>query len=82
MGPVVQHTGEKVDTPLELHIFPGKSSTFTLYDDDGETYAYERGEYSERKLRWDDTAQKLSVEGSVFAGGIYRSTEFKIIVKG
>lgn len=82
MGPVVQHTGEKVAVPLELHIFPGKSSSFILYDDDGETYAYERGAYSERVLHWNDASGELLAEGGTFEGGIYGSSTFKIIIKG
>jgi alpha-D-xyloside xylohydrolase len=82
MGPVIQHTGEKVAAPLDFHIFPGKSSSFTLYDDDGETYAYERGAYSERVFNWNDITQELSVDGNTFDGGVYSSKEFKIIIEG
>ena len=31
---------------LEIHIFPGKSNTYQLYEDDGETYEYLNGKYS------------------------------------
>lgn len=32
-------------TELEIHVFPGQSNTYHLYEDDGETYAYEKGKY-------------------------------------
>ena len=30
---------------LEIHVFPGKSNTYHLYEDDGETYDYLQGKY-------------------------------------
>ena len=30
---------------LEIHVFPGKSNTYHLYEDDGETYNYLNGKY-------------------------------------
>ncbi len=30
---------------LEIHVFPGKSNTYHLYEDDGETYNYLNGRY-------------------------------------
>ncbi len=41
--------GEKVD--LEIRFYGEKSATYRLYDDDGETFNYEKGEYSFRELK-------------------------------
>ncbi len=35
-------------TRLDLDIYPGVGGTFTLYEDDGVTRAYTRGEYAEQ----------------------------------
>ena len=40
---------EKVD--LEIRYYGDKPSRFKIYDDDGETYNYEKGEYSWREIR-------------------------------
>ena len=40
---------------------PGADASFTLYDDDGETYAYERGERTTTTLRWDDARRTLHI---------------------
>jgi alpha-D-xyloside xylohydrolase len=61
MGPDVQHTGERLDAPWEIRVYPGADTGFTLYDDDGETYAYERGECSTVVLRWDDARRVLRI---------------------
>jgi alpha-D-xyloside xylohydrolase len=46
-----------------LRVYPGADGTFTLFEDDGKTYAYEKGGGSITKLTWDDRAQKLKHEG-------------------
>jgi len=61
MGPVRQHTGEAPDAPLELHIYPGRDASFTLYDDQGDGYAYEQGAFATVEIRWDDRARRLTI---------------------
>lgn len=70
LGPVVQHTGEQTAAPLELRIYPGADATFTLYEDDGETYAYEHGERATCELTWDDATRtlRLSARQGSFPG--------------
>jgi len=47
-----------------VRIYPGADADFTLYDDDGKTYAYESGKSRITKLHWDNAAQKLSQSGA------------------
>ncbi|RZJ08983.1 MAG: DUF5110 domain-containing protein [Rubrivivax sp.] len=61
LGPVVEHTGEKPEAPWEIRIYPGADASFTLYDDDGETYRYERGERATTLLRWDEARRSLHI---------------------
>lgn len=42
--PVVQSTNEKPTGPLQLSVYPGPNCQGSLYDDDGNTFAYQRGE--------------------------------------
>lgn len=46
IGPDVQYSGEKPWDDLELRIYAGASGEFTLYEDEGDGYDYEKGEYS------------------------------------
>ena len=46
MGPVIQHTGERPLDDISLRIYPEGSSRFELYEDDGRTNAYQRGQYA------------------------------------
>jgi alpha-D-xyloside xylohydrolase len=61
MGPVRQHTGEAPDAPLELHVYPGRDASFTLYDDQGDGYAYEQGAFATVEIHWDDLARRLTI---------------------
>lgn len=61
MGPVIQYATEKPDAPYELRIYPGADAAFTLYEDDNETYNYEKGEYATYDLIWNDSARTLTV---------------------
>lgn len=38
LGPVIQYTGQMPGGPLQVQIYGGADSTFTLVEDDGETY--------------------------------------------
>ena len=54
MQNVVQHTKEKGDGILNLHVFSGLKTTTTIYyEDDGETYDYEKGNYAKRTITYD-----------------------------
>ncbi len=45
MQPIVQNTGEKPNGPLEIKVYAGDDCHGSLYEDDGHTFAYQRGEF-------------------------------------
>ncbi|HZT23131.1 MAG TPA: DUF5110 domain-containing protein, partial [Verrucomicrobiae bacterium] len=61
MGPVVQYAAEQSGKPLEIRVYRGANGTFTLYNDEGDNYDYEKGEYSTIPLTWDDAAGTLTI---------------------
>ena len=61
LGPEVEHTGENPDGPLEIRIYAGADGAFDLYDDEGDGYGYEHGEFTFTSLRWSDQSQRLVV---------------------
>ncbi|HTV16223.1 MAG TPA: TIM-barrel domain-containing protein [Acidobacteriaceae bacterium] len=63
LGSAVDSTAEKQSIE-KVQIWPGASSDFDLYQDDGRTYAYEKGDFQLTHLHWDDAAHKLSHSGS------------------
>ena len=52
--------GEKVD--LEIRYYGARPGRFLLYDDDGETYNYEKGEYSWREIKVEKDKEGKFVE--------------------
>lgn len=61
MGPAVQYATEQPEAPYEIRIYPGADAKFTLYEDDNETYNYERGEYATYEISWNDKSRRLTV---------------------
>ena len=52
---------EDNDEPIELHIFTGADGEFVYYDDAGDDYAYEKGEYETIRFRWMDESRTLEI---------------------
>ena len=61
MGPVKQYTAEKVAGPLTLQIYPGANAAFTLYEDDGRTFNYRKGEWMGIEMAWNDSRRRLTL---------------------
>ncbi len=61
LGPKVGWGG--VDNPqmLDLHCFAGADGEFTLYEDDGESLAYQQGSYAVTKIQQDWLENVMSV---------------------
>ncbi|MDP4179708.1 MAG: glycoside hydrolase family 31 protein [Bacillota bacterium] len=60
MGPYIQYASQSID-PLEIRIYKGQNGAFTLYEDEGDTYNYESGKYSQIKFTWNESTQKLTI---------------------
>jgi alpha-D-xyloside xylohydrolase len=60
MGPIVDSTQEKQD-PIDIRIYPGKNAHAMLYDDEGDSYRYEKGNYATISLDWNERIHTLSI---------------------
>jgi alpha-D-xyloside xylohydrolase len=60
MGKIIQSSGEKSDT-LEIRVYTGANGEFTLYEDEGDNYNYEKGKYSSITFLWDDVNRMLII---------------------
>jgi len=66
LGPDVQYSSQKSEKPIELRIYLGDKGFFRFYYDDGETYAYEKGEYATFQVIHDEelrTIEFTALEG-------------------
>ncbi len=79
-GPDVQYAAEQMWDDLEIRVYPGADGSFTLYEDEGDNYNYENGQYTEIPFRWDDEAQTLTIgdrQGSF--DGMLAARTFRIV---
>jgi len=61
VGPDQQYIGEKPRESLTLYVYAGRDGQFSLYEDEGGTYGYERGEFSRIPLSWNEAARTLTI---------------------
>lgn len=58
---VAQNTIEQSHDSLTIKIYPGCDTEFTLYEDEGDNYNYEKGEYSVIRFSWNDKSNQLTI---------------------
>ena len=81
LGPEMQYVGEKAWDNLELRVYPGADATFTLYEDEGDNYNYERGVYTTIPMTWNDRTRTLTIgqrKGNY--PGMLQSRKFTIVL--
>ena len=61
VGPEVQYTTAKQADPITLFVYAGADGEFTLYEDDGLTYNYEKGMAARIPIRWDKASKTLTI---------------------
>jgi alpha-D-xyloside xylohydrolase len=82
-GPDISHTDEQPQAMVKLRIYPGRDGVFTLYQDEGDNYNYEKGLFATIQLRWKDKDSRLIFEkrqGNY--PGMSDTLEFSISVVG
>jgi alpha-glucosidase/alpha-D-xyloside xylohydrolase len=60
-APVRQYTDEPADGPLTLVVYPGADGHFSLYEDDGRTFNYRKGEWMRIETAWRDADRRLTL---------------------
>jgi alpha-D-xyloside xylohydrolase len=61
LGPDVEYAAERSANPIEVRVYPGANGAFTLYEDENDTYNYEKGAYSTILFSWDDVTHTLTI---------------------
>jgi alpha-D-xyloside xylohydrolase len=79
-GPALQYTDEKPADPVRLHVFDGKDGRFTLYEDNGSDYGYERGECATIELSYKTGSGELTIgERKGSFPGMLKERSFEIV---
>ena len=80
LGPDEEWSTQKAEDPIELRIYPGADGDFTIYEDENDGYAYEKGVYATIPLHWDDAARKLTIgERKGEFPGMLRDRTFHVV---
>ena len=83
MGPEEEFSNEKPADPIELRIYRGADGDFTIYEDENDTYDYEKGTYAVIPLHWDDAKQVLTIgERAGKFPGMVETRTFRVVVVG
>jgi alpha-D-xyloside xylohydrolase len=59
-GPEIQYATEKNSDPITVFVYRGSNGVFSLYEDDGLSYDYEKGMFARIPIRWDDASRALT----------------------
>ncbi|MBU0677751.1 MAG: DUF5110 domain-containing protein [Verrucomicrobia bacterium] len=68
MGPLMDYTGEFVPDYLDVHVWPGGTNSFELYEDDGKTTNYQAGVYARTVLSQQSAGDGVTMTAGSRAG--------------
>jgi alpha-glucosidase/alpha-D-xyloside xylohydrolase len=80
LDPVRQYTAQPVTEPTTLQIYRGADGRFVLYDDDGKSLDYLRGQGSWTRFTWDDSKRRLVIEPDAPMAQAQARRTFDVIV--
>jgi alpha-D-xyloside xylohydrolase len=83
MGPAMEWSTEKPADPIELRIYTGADGDFTLYEDQNDGYAYEKGVHATIAMRWNDAAKTLTLGAREDSfPGMLSQRSFRVVLVG
>ena len=81
IGPEMQWSDEKKPELIDLYVYAGKDGSYTLYEDEGTNYNYEKGKYTVIDFKYDDARKQVTIgarKGSF--DGMLQKRRFNIIL--
>jgi len=79
-GPPLQYVMEKPADPIRLYVYTGREGEFDLYEDDGTSYSYEKGQFARIPITWTEKSRILTLgarEGEF--PGMLKDRTFEIV---
>lgn len=80
VGPSIEYTDERPADLITIYVYAGANGTFTLYEDEGTNYNYEKGQFATIPLHYDDTSHTLTI-GSCNGSfpGMLQQRRFRVV---
>ncbi len=81
VGPEMEWSDQKKAELIDLYVYAGKDGEFTVYEDEGTNYNYEKGKYATFDIRYNDAQKTLTIgarKGSF--DGMLQKRRFNVIL--
>jgi alpha-glucosidase (family GH31 glycosyl hydrolase) len=61
LAPYMDYSSERPLSPLTLDVYAGASGSFSLYEDAGQGFGYQQGQFSRTPMRWNRRRRTLTI---------------------
>ena len=81
IGPEMEWSDQKKPELIDLYVYAGKDGSYTLYEDEGTNYNYEKGKYATIDFQYNDAQKTLTVgarKGSF--DGMLQKRRFNVVL--
>ena len=81
VGPEMEWSDQKKPELIDLYVYAGKDGSYTLYEDEGTNYNYEKGKYATIDFQYDDAQKTLTIgarKGSF--DGMLQKRRFNVVL--
>ena len=66
---------------MTLYVYAGANGKFTIYEDEGTNYDYEKGAFAEIPIEWNDATHMLTIGKRVGSfAGMLQSRTFQLVL--
>ncbi len=81
MGKLMEWATQEPEDTIELRIYTGKDASFTMYEDENDTYNYEKGSYATFSFNWNNASKTLNISSTKGRfDGMLKKRVFNVVV--
>ena len=81
VGPEMEWSDQKKAELIDLYVYAGKDGSYTLYEDEGTNYNYEKGKYATIDIKYNDVQKTVTIgacKGSF--DGMLQKRRFNVVL--
>ena len=81
VGPEMEWSDQKKAELIDLYVYAGKDGSYTLYEDEGTNYNYEKGKYAMIDFKYNDAHKTITIAARKGAfDGMLQKRRFNIVL--
>ena len=81
VGPEMEWSDQKKAELIDLYVYAGKDGSYTLYEDEGTNYNYEKGKYAMIDFKYNDAQKTVTIAARKGAfDGMLQKRRFNIVL--